>query len=200
MSVVKEASARLASWRVVDIVVASVIAVAGGVVFAAWDAAAYEPLSKALSGYPPAGALLNGVWLIPAVLGGLIIRKPGAAVYTELVAATIEALLGNKWGFSTVWYGLLEGLGAELVFALFLYRWFGLVTAMAAGAGAGVASGLLDLGFYYPTFSASYKVIYMLCATGSGVVIAGLAAWGLARALARTGALAPLASGRTERV
>lgn len=191
---------RFASWRVVDIVVASVIAVAGGVVFAAWDATAYEPLNNALKGYPPASALLNGVWLIPAVLGGLIIRKPGAAVYTELVAATIEALLGNKWGFSTVWYGLVEGLAAELVFAVVLYRAFGLLVALAAGAAAGLSSGVLDLAFYYPDFSASYKVVYVALATVSGLVIAGVAAWALARALARTGALAPLASGRTERV
>ena len=27
-------------------------------------------------------------------------------------AAVLSALVGNTWGFSTVWYGLLEGAGA----------------------------------------------------------------------------------------
>lgn len=187
-------------WRVVDIVVASMLGVAGGLVFWAWGAA-WTPISNALAFFPPLSAILVGVWLLPAVLGGLIIRKPGAAVYTELVAATVEALLGNHWGFSSVWYGLLEGLGAEVVFALLLYRAFGLVAALLAGAGAGVTVGLMDAFLYFPTFSAGYKLTYILFAIASGVVIAGLGSWALTRALARTGVLAALPSGRVaERV
>ena len=190
-----------APWRVVDIVVASVLGVAGGLVFAVWNAFAWEPIKGALAFFPPASAIFVGVWLLPAVLGGLVIRKPGAAVYTELVAATLSALIGNQWGFATVWYGLLEGLGAEVVFALLLYRAFGWPTSLLAGAGAGVTVGVLDSLLYYPTFSAAYKLAYVGLAVVSGVVIAGLGSWALTRAMARSGALAPLPSGRvTERV
>ena len=45
---------------------------------------------------------MYGVWLMPAVLGALVIRKRGAAIYTELVAATVSALLGVSWGLSVV--------------------------------------------------------------------------------------------------
>ena len=187
-----------ANWRVVDIVVASVLGVAGGLLFAVWNAG-WEGVSKAVP--PPASALLVGVWLLPAVLGGLVLRKPGAAVYTELVAAVLSALIGSVWGFSVVWYGIVEGLGAEAVFALLLYRKFGAVTATLAGIGAGVTTGLMDSLLYYPATSAGFKVTYVVFAVVSGGVIAGLGAWGLTRALARTGALAPLASGRVaERV
>jgi energy-coupling factor transport system substrate-specific component len=187
-------------WRVVDIVVASVLGVAGGLVFWVFNTA-WEPITGALAFFPPLSAVLVGVWLFPAVLGGLIIRKPGAAVYTEVVAATVAALLGNKWGFSSVWYGLVEGLGAEVVFALLLYRAFGLVPALLAGAGAGVTVGVMDAFLYFPTFSAGYKLAYVVLAVASGVVIAGLGSWALTRALAATGALAPLPSGRVaERV
>lgn len=182
-------------WRVVDIVVASVLGVAGGFLFVAWNAG-WEPVSRALAFFPPASGVLVGVWLLPAVLGALIVRRPGAAVYTELVAATVSALVGNQWGFATVWYGLLEGMGAEVVFALLLYRRWGLPTALAAGAGAGVVVGLLDSFVYYPEFDAAYKIAYVGLTTVSGIVIAGLGAWLLTRALAATGALAPLASGR----
>jgi energy-coupling factor transport system substrate-specific component len=181
-------------WRVVDIVVASVLAVVGGVVFAIWNAT-YAPLSTALAFFPPATALVVGVWLFPAVLGGLVIRKPGAAVYTELVAALVSALIGNQWGFTTVWYGALEGLGAEIVFLLVLYKRFGLVVALGAGAGAGIACGILDDVFYNAGMSSAYLVGYVAFAAVSGLVIAGLGSWALTRALARTGALAPLASG-----
>ncbi|GAB3241960.1 ECF transporter S component [Kineosporia babensis] len=191
-------TAKAGRWRVVDIVVASVLGVAGGLIFAAWNVAS-TPLREAM--VPPVSALVVGVWLFPAVLGALVVRRPGAAVYTELVAASLSALVGNEWGFSTVWYGIVEGMGAEVVFALLLYRSYGLVTSLLAGAGAGVAVGLLDTVIYYPELAAGTKLVYVVVAMASGVVIAGLGSWLLTQALARTGALAPLASGRTaERV
>jgi energy-coupling factor transport system substrate-specific component len=186
-------------WRIVHIVVASVLGVAGGLVFSVWNVG-WEPLSKAV--VPPASAIFVGVWLFPAVLGALIVRRPGAAVYTELVAAVLSALVGSQWGFATVWYGLVEGLGAEVVFALLLYRRFGLPTAVLAGAGAGVAVGLMDSLIYYPTLlGTGGRLAYVALAVVSGVIIAGVGSWVLNQALARTGTLAPMASGRVrERV
>jgi energy-coupling factor transport system substrate-specific component len=183
-------------WRVVDMVVASVLAVAGGLLL--W---VFGLNYATLGTWPPASALLNGLFVLPGVLGALVVRRPGAAVYTELVAATVSALLGNQWGFSTVYYGLLEGLGAELVFAALLYRRFGLGAALLGGAGAGVVMGLLDVTVYYSAFGAGDKLGYVVVSVLSSVVLAGAVAWALTRALARTGALAPLASGRAaERV
>ncbi len=188
------------SWSVTEIVVAATLGVAGGFFF--WGVASiWTPLTKPLDFYPPLSAVLAGLWLVPGVLGGLVVRRPGAAVYTELVAAILEALLGNQWGFSTVWYGFLEGLGAEVVLAVLLYRAWGLTGAMLAGAGAGVTVGLMDSFVYYPAFSSGYKAAYVGLAVVSGAVIAGVGAWALTRALATAGALGPLASGRAaERV
>jgi energy-coupling factor transport system substrate-specific component len=189
-----------APWRVVDIVVAAVLGVAGGLVFAVWNVA-WTPLSNGLAFFPPASAVLVGVWLLPGVLGGLVVRRPGAAVFVETVAAVVSALVGNQWGISTVYYGLLQGLGAEVVLALMLYRRFGIGVALAAGGGAGLVSGLLDTVIANAALSPAYQVVYVCLTVLSGVVIAGAGAWALTRALATTGALAPLASGRTaERV
>lgn len=186
-----------APWRVVEMVVASVIGVVGGLFL--WGVAAvWSPITTPLQTvYPPLSALLAGLWLIPGVLGGLVIRKPGAALYAEIVAAVLEALLGNQWGFSTVYYGLVEGLGAEFVLALLLYRRFGLPVALLAGTGTGLSLALLDITVYYPTFPPGQKLAYTVLAVLSGAVIAGAGAWALTRTLAGTGALGPLASGRT---
>ncbi|CAA9400445.1 MAG: Substrate-specific component YkoE of thiamin-regulated ECF transporter for HydroxyMethylPyrimidine [uncultured Quadrisphaera sp.] len=188
-------TARSTRWRPVDIVVASVLGVAGGLLLVLWNIA-YTPVDTALSFYPPASALVGGVWLLPGVLGGLIIRRPGAAVYVELVAAVLSALVGNQWGFSTVYYGLIQGLGAELAFTAVRYRNWSLPVVLASGAAAGVVGGLLNLVLYYTSFSTSHQLVYMAFIVLSGVVVAGLGSWLLAGALRRTGALAPLASGR----
>jgi len=195
ISVTGAASSR-SRWRVVDIVIASVLAVVGGLFF--WGAAAVWNLVTLV---PPSVAVLAGAWVLPAVLGGLVIRKPGAAVFVELVAAVLEALLGNQWGFSTVYYGLIEGLGAEFVLALLFYRSFGPVAAVLAGAGAGLAEGLLDVTVAYPDVTAGVKTGYLAIAVVASAIVAGGGAWALTRGLAATGVLAPLASGRTaERV
>lgn len=192
------ASTTRESWRVVDIVTASVLGVAGGFLFVVWNLS-WPVVSGALAAFPPASGIGVGIWLLPGVLGALVIRKPGAALYTELLAAVVSALVGNQWGFSTVWYGFLEGLGPEVVFAILLYRRFGLGASLGGGAAAGVVVGLLDSFVYYPEFSPAYKTAYVVATVVSGVVIAGLGSWALTRALARTGALSSLASGRDAR-
>ena len=183
-------------WRVVDIVVASVIGVASGLIFFAWNTA-YVPLSAPLEPLLPGlQALLGGGWLFAGVLGGLIIRKPGAAIYTELVAAVVSTLIGNQWGPLTLASGLVQGVGAELVFALFLYANYRAYVAVLAGAGAGLALAINDLLLWYPGSAAAFATIYTVSAVVSGAVIAGLLSWLAVRGIARTGALGRFASGR----
>ncbi|MCU1638830.1 MAG: hypothetical protein JWL94_1477 [Microbacteriaceae bacterium] len=187
-------------WRVVDIVVASVLGVAAALIFFAWNQL-YQPVTAPLeAGLPGSQALMYGVWLFAAVLGGLIIRKPGAALFTELVAATVSALLGAQWGgFLTIEAGLVQGLGAELVFLLFFYSYWRLPVALLAGAGAGLAMGVNDLALWYAGADVAFQVIYAVSAVISGTVIAGLGSWLLARGLAKTGVLSRFASGREGR-
>jgi len=188
---------RTLRWRVVDIVVASVIGVAAGLIFWIWNLF-YAPVTAPLEVVAPgAQALLYGVWLFAGVLGGLIIRKPGAALYTELVAAIVSALVGTQWGGAlTILSGLAQGLGAEIVFALFLYGNYRAYVAVLAGAGAGLGMAVNDLITWYPAMDFSFKAIYGVSAVISGALIAGLLSWLLARALARTGALSRFAAGR----
>ncbi len=197
------APARNFRWRVVDIVVASVIGVASGLVFLLWNiayrgpSALLEPLLPGLQG------LLDGPWLFAGVLGALIIRKPGAAIYTEVIAAAVSAitLIGNTWGAAlTIEAGLIQGLGAELVFLLFAYRLWNLPVAMLAGAGAALAGGLNNLVLWYAGADLAFTVTYLISTVISGALIAGALPWVLTRGLASTGALDRFASGREARV
>ncbi|MGR6900536.1 ECF transporter S component [Glutamicibacter sp. BSL13] len=188
------------SWKVADIVVASVIAVASGVVFWGWNAG-YGFISLAFVAFPPASAFVAGMWLFPAVLGALIIRKPGAALYCELLAAVISALLGSQWGITVLVSGIVQGLGAEVVFALFRYRVWSLGVAMLAGLGAGLFGALSEayLMAYYAEYTASMKLFHVAAMSLSGLVIAGILSYFATRALAATGALSALPSRRANR-
>ena len=89
---------------------------------------------EALFGFaPPLKDLAYAVWLVPAVLAPLIIRKPGAALFAEMVAAGVSAILGSQWGVDTLLSGFVQGAAAELIFAFTLYQsWSYLVLALAA--------------------------------------------------------------------
>ena len=193
-------SPRSLRWRVVDIVVASVIGVAAGLIFLLWNIgylgpkALLEPLTPGLQG------LLDGPWLFAGVLGALIIRKPGAAIYTETLAAVVSALVGNTWGgFLTIEAGLVQGLGAELIFLVFAYRRWNLPVAILAGAGAALAGGINNLILWFAGADALFTTIYLVSTIISGAVIAGAGSWLIARGLAATGALDRFASGRAAR-
>ncbi|GAA1129453.1 ECF transporter S component [Citricoccus alkalitolerans] len=185
------------SWRVVDIVVAAVIAVASGVIFWAWNLA-YAGLSPAFAAFPPSSALVAGMWLFPAVLGGLIIRRPGAALFTELVAAAVSALLGSQFGLTVLASGVVQGLGPELILLAFLYRRFTLPVALLAGLVTGIFGGINDAFIFnwFPEYTLDWKLIYVGLVGVSGLVIAGLLSWLATRGLAATGALSALASRR----
>jgi energy-coupling factor transport system substrate-specific component len=181
-------------WRTVDIVVGAVLAVAFGAVFQAWNVL-WDATAWVL---PPARGLIYGTWMLPAVLVPLVIRKPGAALLAETVAASAEVLFGGQWGLVLVVYGLIQGGAAELIFAFGLYRRWGVVAAMLAGASAGLGGALLDLAFYYPDWATGWMVLYTVLVAGSSALIAGLGSWLLVRALARTGVLTAFSAGREQ--
>jgi len=180
----------LMGWRGVDLITAAMLAVAFGVIFWGFDTFIYPILTAATTGFPPAGELMLGVWLVPAVVGALVIRRPGAALFTELVAANVELFLGNKWGAAVLLSGVLQGLGVELALALFRHRRFGVVVAVIGG----VLSAVFEIVFYewqsyVAEYSTAWKVIYLGAGMVSGAIIAGVGGWALVRGLARTGAL-----------
>ena len=135
-------------WRTVDIVVAAVIGVAFGVVFWAWgllwngpaDAIPLPARSAALRRLAAAGRA----------------RRAGhpqagrGAVSPRRSPRWSRSLLGTSWGWTLVLQGPLEGLGAELVFALFATgstscRWRCWPAPLA-----GWSAALFDVVFWYP--------------------------------------------------
>jgi len=188
-------------WRGIDLVTTAILAAALGVAFWGYDVFIYPVASTLGNIYPPLAELQLGVWLIPAVLGAVLVRKPGAALYAELIAATVELLLGgNSWGWANLVSGLAQGLGVELVFLVLGYRRYNLRFAMIGGAISAVFEVIYEYVSWVPEYSVLQKAVYMVCGVISGAAIAGLVGWWLVQTLGRLGVLNAFASGREARL
>jgi energy-coupling factor transport system substrate-specific component len=182
-------------WRIVDIVVAAAVAIAFGVVFLAWNTL-YAATAPAFAFLPPLQALMYGIWLLPGVLVGLIVRRPGAAFFGGLVSAAVSVILGSPYGVDALVSGALQGAGAELGFAIGLYRRWTLPFAILAGALAGIVAAVHDVIVYFPDADAAFWAVFTASTVLSGAVVAGVGSWLLLRALVRSGVLREFAAGR----
>lgn len=190
-------------WRIIDITVTAVIGVVSGIVFWGFDFIS-NPLMGFFGGLVPGlGAIVWGMWNLAAPLAALIVRKPGAALFAQIVASAVELTLGNQWGAGgSLVAGSLQGLCAEIAFLIFAYRVWNLWTAMLSGALACLC------GFVYMwvtamqgmDFFSAYVLITLIVGVISGALIAGALMWVLQRQLSKTGALDKFPSGHTESV
>ena len=173
------------SWRTLDIVVVAVVAAAFGVFMAGFNVV-YQAAGGA------AGSPLNvlyGIWLLPAVVAPAIVRKPGAALFAELVAASLSVLLVSQWGPDAILSGFLQGLGAELAFALFRYRRYdALAIALASVASAALAF-VHDWLIWYQGVAADVLAITAIAMLVSAAVLMPVVTAVVVRALRRAGAL-----------
>ncbi|MFT4245923.1 MAG: ECF transporter S component [Micrococcaceae bacterium] len=185
----------MTKWRTVDIIFASVIAAICGVINWAWSFLTSVFLFPITAFFQPIQAIFEGGWLLAGVLGGLIIRKPGAAFFTELVAATISMIFGTQWGFEVLLWGAIQGITTEAVFALFRYRNWNLTVAILAGVGAAIGDSILYQVIVYIAWEPSWRILAFLLTLISGAFIAGAGAYIFAKKLAKTGVLAQFESG-----
>lgn len=185
-------------WRTVDIVVAAVVAAAFGVAFVAWNAVwlATTPLFAAL---PAAQAIIYGIWLVPGVLVGLIVRRPGAALFAGIVSAAVSALIGSQWGLDAILSGAIQGGGAELAFAIGAYRTWTLPIALLAALFAGIGATIHDIVVYWADAGTEFWLVFGATLVVSAVLVAGIGTWLLLRALVATGVLSRFEVGREQR-
>lgn len=189
-------------WRVVDIAVASVIGVASALIYWLVAIVTAAPWGVLEAVVPGLAGLFNGLWLFAAPLAAAIVRKPGAAIYAEVVAGVLEALLGNQWGgLDTFSIALVQGVTAEIAFLIFAYRKWNIGTMLLSGALSGVGCWAYSFFTHLQAIdiAGSYGVVYLITTVVSGALVAGLLMWFLYLGIAKTGALDKFASGREVR-
>lgn len=179
-------------WRLKEVILMAVL----GVVFAVVYLAVFYlglALQTALTpaGMAPLGfEIIYGVWFMAASIAAYIIRKPGAALITEILAAAVELLAGNPGGVVLLITGAIQGLGCEAGFAIFRYKRYDLLAMSTAGVIAALFIFTFEL-FYlqYYLLSPTLLAVQLTVRFASAIVFTGIISKLACDGLARTGVL-----------
>ena len=190
-------------WQPLDIAVGATLGAACGVIFWGFNFA-YMPISSVFGAILPGFAsIVHAVWYFSGTLAVLILRKPGAALYVNLIGTLVETVIGSQFdlGFVII-SALLQGVFAEIPFALTRYRMFNLPISIASGALVALEYGTYLMLFRYVgvSFVSPRGIVHMISELVGGALIAGVFSWLLFVAVAKTGALDHFASGRAVHV
>jgi energy-coupling factor transport system permease protein len=185
-----------AGWQTRDLMLTAVVGAAIGPLFA-WWAAVYSFTGPYLG---PWNDVIGGFWWLPVILIPYIVRKPGAALIAETLAALVSLLFGSPYGFiGAVLAGLTQGMGAEVVFMLTGWKRYDWLTLSLAG----IASAVTGFVYLWPIYYVGYATDLLLITLASyiiGVLIFAVVGGKLlGDALLATGVLNRFAIGRERR-
>lgn len=175
------------SITIFEIVLTTVVAVALGVSFWGWTFVyeIFKPMLK-MSGL---GYLAAGFWIFASVFLSLIVQKPGIALMASIIAAFVESLL-THWGIMSVLWGVVQGLGAEIIFLIFLYKKWDLSVLILASSLAAIFSYLLDYALYdYGNLSFGFNLTQVISFIVSSAFFSGFFSLVISKRLVRLGLL-----------
>ncbi|MDF1599612.1 ECF transporter S component [Mesorhizobium sp. YIM 152430] len=177
-------------WTLREILIVAVLGAVFGVLYLAW--VQVWLIAQAIFGAVTMDVVM-GFWFIVSIIAAAIIRKPGAALLSEVLAALVQVLLGSPAGLLLLVTGLVQGAGAEAVFAATRWKNYRLPVLMLAGVGAAVASFAYTwVRFDYGALAPGLLVTMFALRCLSGAILGGLAGHLVVEALYKTGVLSGL--------
>jgi energy-coupling factor transport system substrate-specific component len=179
------------SWTLREILIVAVLGAVFGVLYLAW--VQVWLIAQAVFGAITMDVVM-GFWFIVSIIAAAIIRKPGAALLSEVLAALVQILLGSPAGLMLLVSGLVQGGGAEAVFAATRWRNYRLPVLMLAGVGAAVFSFIYTwIRFDYGALAPGLLIAMFVLRCLSGALLGGLLGHLVTEALYKTGVLSGLA-------
>ncbi len=185
------------AWTLREILIVTVLGAVFGVLYLAW--VQVWLVAQAIFGAITMDVVM-GFWFIVSIIAAAIIRKPGAALLSEVLAAVVQILLGSPAGLLLLLTGLVQGAGAEAVFAATRWRDYRLRVLVMAGVGAAVFSFVYTwIRFDYGSLQPGLLIAMFALRCLSGALLGGLAGHLVTEALYRTGVLSGLGIDRARR-
>lgn len=160
------------NFTIFEMVFMCVSAVALGIAFWGWTFA-YEITKPALK-LVGLNYLAAGFWIFASVFAPMIIRRPLVAIVASVIAAGVEGVI-THWGLMALVWGLVQGLGAEVVFAATGYRKWSRPVIIFAAVMSATASYLLDYFYYgYSQLAVQLQLTQYFSFAVSAAVLAGV--------------------------
>lgn len=189
-------------WKLKEIVLMAVLGVVFGIIYLGFFLVGQgfrnvlAPFGLGQFGYE----IIFGIWFIVSIIAAYIIRKPGVAFTSELIAGVVQVLLGTTAGPQLILSAAIQGAGAELAFALTRWKDYRLRILVFAGMGAAIFSFVWNLYSagniaLAPWLLTSMLVVRLI----SGALLAGVLGKWMSDQLAKTGVLRGYALGKERR-
>lgn len=169
------------NMKFTDVFLAIMVGIVFGVIMKFWDDL-YTVVKPLL---PTARQLLYGMWFMVGPFAYLLIRKPGVALLASVAGAALSAFIGG--GFQVLMYGFFQGLAAEIIFAGFRYKKYGIVVAGLGGMMSCLASLGLDLYYGYADLETWALIVKYGLRVISAFIFTGVFAYLIIKALEKTG-------------
>jgi energy-coupling factor transport system permease protein len=178
-------------WTLREILIVTVLGVVFAVLYLGW--VQVWLVAQAIFGAVTMDVVM-GFWFIASIVAAAIIRKPGVAFTSEVLAGGVEILLGSPAGLLLLVSGAVQGAGAEVVFAATRWRNYSLPVLMVAGVSAAIFSFAYTwIRFNYGALQPGLLIAMFVLRCLSGAVLGGWLGHIIVEALYKTGALAGLA-------
>ncbi|GAB3796154.1 ECF transporter S component [Virgibacillus kimchii] len=186
-------------WKLKEIVLMSALGVIFGLIYLGFYLIGQgfrnvlAPFGLGQFGYE----IIFGIWFIVSIIAAYIIRKPGVAFTSELIAGIVQVLLGTTAGPQLILGAAIQGAGAELAFALTKWKDYRLRILVLAGMGAAVFSFVWNLYSSGNIALAPWLLVSMfIVRLMSGALLAGVLGKWISDQLAKTGVLRGYALGK----
>ncbi|MDR2387901.1 MAG: ECF transporter S component [Deltaproteobacteria bacterium] len=178
------------SWKLREVILVGIVSVVFGVIYLAavylgiFFSTLVSPLGLAVMANEP----IYGIWFMAATFIAYFVRKPGAALLTEVLAALLEVMMGNMYGPLVLVSGTIQGLGAELVFLATSYKNYSLKVMALAGMASALGSFFIDFFISgYTKIAFGYLAIMLVMRLISSAFFCGYLSRFLAVSLEKTG-------------
>jgi len=172
------------NMKFTDVFLAIMVGIVFGVIMKFWDDL-YTVVKPLL---PTLRQLIYGMWFMAGPFAFLLIRKPGVALLASIAGASLSGFLSpGGVGLQVLMYGTFQGLAAEIVFAAFRYKRYGIAVAGLAGVLSCAASLGLDLIYGYADLETWALIVKYGLRVISAFIFTGIFAYGIIKALEKTG-------------
>lgn len=180
------------NWKLKDVLMIAICAVLFGIVYLGCTYAGgamtgfLTPFGMGSLAYEP----FYGIWFMASAFVAYVIRKPGAGVVAEVLAAIIETMMGNFFGPIIILSGIVQGIGFEVILALTGYKKFSRKIMITGAILCSVFTMIYNLFVSgYNQIAVPVLLLMMVVRLISAIIFCGLLTPALANGLVKAGLL-----------